>query len=62
MQVRIRSLNAIIGLEIPEQRISGRPNVPLTALEEDAEMEHFLRVFDTYLAGIQAAEANVQVE
>ena len=58
----LRSLNAITGLDIPEQRISGRPKVPLTALKEDTDIEHFLRVFDAYLTGIQVAEADARAE
>jgi len=42
-------LNAIPGIDISEEGISGRPSFPLATLSQPGVLDQFLRVFDWYL-------------
>ncbi|MCB1018545.1 MAG: hypothetical protein KDC27_01390 [Acidobacteria bacterium] len=50
-------LNAIDGVNLPEDSISRRPSIPLAVLAEGDRAERFLRVFDWYLGQIGATPA-----
>ena len=50
-------INELPGLSIPEDKIRGRPNIPLSVLEEEVVLEQFLKIFDGYLADIKDKEA-----
>jgi endonuclease/exonuclease/phosphatase family metal-dependent hydrolase len=41
-----RRLNAIPGVAIPAERLSGRPTIPLSALRAPSQLQAFLDVFD----------------
>jgi hypothetical protein len=50
-------LNAIPGIDIPDDGIDRRPSIPLTALEQPGALQDFLGVFDWYLDRVQAFTA-----
>jgi hypothetical protein len=49
-------LNQIPGVEIPEGGLSRRPNVPLEVLARDGNIDHFIQVFDWFVAQVRTAD------
>ena len=47
-------LNQIPGVKIPKDSIARRPNIPLSALDQDGGVEKFLAVFDWMMAEISS--------
>jgi hypothetical protein len=46
----LHKLNTIPGIAIPPEKVSSRPNFPLSILNDDAALQKFMEVFDWYWA------------
>lgn len=49
----LQRLNAINGVYLPEDAISRRPTIPLSALRDDTALKQFLATFDWFIQEIQ---------
>ena len=47
-------LNAIPGISLPEEAISKRPGIPLSALHDKEALRQFLEIFDWFVEAIKA--------
>lgn len=44
----LSKLNTILGLAIPQKRVSARSNFPLAVVYPEAELQKFMDIFDWY--------------
>ena len=51
----LRRLNEINGIDIPADKISKRPSIPLSTLSNEDTLKQFLETFDWYVQEIKAS-------